>query len=155
MEARDALVAIRQIVVRRGMVPFADLEAHLALKKRAVTHGRSLNTEAIAVLESSVRSTPVDPGPFAYAPDGSKAYIALDGGDAVTATRALQIVTVQTGVVTTKPLGSPPSGVGILPGTSQAFIAQRHPLGRVSFVELVTDGMRTVTGFDLNSHVVN
>jgi len=35
-------------------------EAHLALKKRAVTHGRSLNTEAIAVLESSVRSIPVD-----------------------------------------------------------------------------------------------
>jgi plasmid stability protein len=30
------------------------------LKKRAATHGRSLNTEAIAVLESSVRSTPVD-----------------------------------------------------------------------------------------------
>lgn len=35
-------------------------EAHLALKKRALTHGRSLNTEAIAVLESSVRSQPVD-----------------------------------------------------------------------------------------------
>ena len=35
-------------------------EAHQALKRRAVTHGRSLNTEAIAVLESSVRSTPVD-----------------------------------------------------------------------------------------------
>jgi len=35
-------------------------EAHQALKKRAATHGRSLNTEAIAVLESSVRSTPAD-----------------------------------------------------------------------------------------------
>ncbi|HEY5042082.1 MAG TPA: Arc family DNA-binding protein [Verrucomicrobiae bacterium] len=35
-------------------------EAHRELKKRAVTHGRSLNTEAIAVLESSVRSVPVD-----------------------------------------------------------------------------------------------
>ena len=35
-------------------------EAHQALKKRAVTHGRSLNTEAIAVLESSVRCMPVD-----------------------------------------------------------------------------------------------
>ena len=35
-------------------------EAHKALKKRAVTHGRSLNMEAIAVLESSVRSQPVD-----------------------------------------------------------------------------------------------
>lgn len=35
-------------------------EAHQALKKRAATHGRSLNTEAIAVLEASVRSSPVD-----------------------------------------------------------------------------------------------
>lgn len=34
--------------------------AHQALKKRAATHGRSLNTEAIAVLEASVRSTPVN-----------------------------------------------------------------------------------------------
>ena len=35
-------------------------EAHQALKKRAATHGRSLNTEAIAVLEASVRSQPVN-----------------------------------------------------------------------------------------------
>jgi plasmid stability protein len=35
-------------------------EAHRELKRRAVTHGRSLNTEAIAVLEASVRSTPAD-----------------------------------------------------------------------------------------------
>jgi plasmid stability protein len=34
--------------------------AHQALKKRAATHGRSLNTEAIAVLEASVRSQRVD-----------------------------------------------------------------------------------------------
>ena len=34
--------------------------AHRELKRRAVTHGRSLNTEAIAVLEASVRSTPAD-----------------------------------------------------------------------------------------------
>ena len=35
-------------------------EAHRELKKRAATHGRSLNTEAIAVLESSVRSQSVE-----------------------------------------------------------------------------------------------
>lgn len=35
-------------------------EAHRELKRRAAAHGRSLNTEAISVLESSVRSTPVD-----------------------------------------------------------------------------------------------
>jgi DNA-binding beta-propeller fold protein YncE len=98
--------------------------------------------------------TPVDPGAFRYAPDGSKVYVALDGGDAVNATRAVQVVTTQTGVVETKQLGSPPSTVGILPGAAQAFVSQRHPLGRVSFVDLGTDAVRTVTGFDLNGQVV-
>jgi DNA-binding beta-propeller fold protein YncE len=104
---------------------------------------------------AKLQITAVDPGPFIYAPDGSKAYVALDGGDADTATRALQLVDVRSGVITTAALGSPPSSVGILPDAGQAFVAQRHPLGRVSFVDLVTDELRTVTGFDLNSHVVN
>lgn len=98
--------------------------------------------------------TPVDPGPFTYAPDGTKIYVALDGGDAPTAVRALQVVTTATGVVATKSLGSPPAAVGILPGAAQAFVSQRHPLGRVSFADLVSDAVRTVTGFDLNSQVV-
>jgi DNA-binding beta-propeller fold protein YncE len=99
--------------------------------------------------------TPVDPGPFHYAPDGTKVYVALDGGDAATATRAVQVVTTKTGVVITKSLGSAPDAVGILPGAAQAFIAQRHPLGRVSFIDLASDAVRTVTGFDLNSNVVH
>ncbi len=99
--------------------------------------------------------TPVDPGPFVYSLDGSKVYVALDGGDAATAVRAMQVVTTQTGVVTSKQLGSAPSSVGILPGADQAFVSQRHPLGRVSFLDLVSDGVRTVTGFDLNSNIVN
>lgn len=104
---------------------------------------------------AKLQLTPVDPGPFAYAPDGGRAYVALDGGDAVTATRALQIVAARTGVVQTLSLGSPPSGVGIVPGAGQAFVAQRHPLGRMSFVALVTGAVRTVTGFDLNSQIVD
>jgi len=103
---------------------------------------------------AKLQITPVDPGPFAYAPDGAKAYVALDGGDAINATRQLQIVTVQTGVVTTKNLGSPPSQVGILPVAGEAFVSQRHPLGRVTFVGLAGDGLRTITGFDLNSDIV-
>ena len=99
--------------------------------------------------------TAVDPGPFTYSPDSTKAYVALDGGDAATATRAVQLVSTQTGVVTTKALGSPPSAVGFLPDAGVTFVAQRHPLGRVSFVDLASDAVRTVTGFDLNSHVVN
>ena len=104
---------------------------------------------------AKLQLTPVDPGPFVYAPDGSRAYVALDGGDAVTATRALQVVTTQTGVVQTLPLGSPPSAVGIVPSAAQAFVAQRHPLGRMSFIALITGAVRTVTGFDLNSQIVD
>jgi DNA-binding beta-propeller fold protein YncE len=104
---------------------------------------------------AKLQITPVDPGPFAYAPDGRRAYVALDGGDAVTATRALQVVTTQTGIVETHALGSPPSAVGIVPGAQQAFVAQRHPLGRMSFVALTTGAVRTVTGFDLNSQIVD
>jgi len=103
---------------------------------------------------AKLQLTPVDPGPFVYAPDGTKVYVALDGGDAVGAVRALQIVQTQTGVVTGKQLGSPPAAVGVLPGVGQAFAAQRHPLGRITFVSLPTDAIRTVTGFDLNSDVV-
>ncbi len=103
---------------------------------------------------AKLQITPVDPGSVGYAPDGAKAYVALDGGDDVNAVRALQIVTTQTGVVATRALGSPPSSIGILPGAGEAFAAQRHPLGRVTFVDLATDAVRTVTGFDLNSDIV-
>ncbi|MDQ3369201.1 MAG: hypothetical protein M3680_27560 [Myxococcota bacterium] len=104
---------------------------------------------------AKLQITPVDPGPFSYSPDGRKVYVALDGGDLITATRSLQIVTTQTGVVITKPLGSPPSAVGILPGAGEAYVAQRHPLGRVTFLDLATNAIRTITGFDLNSDIVN
>ena len=117
------------------------------------SHGYSLVDLATGF--AKLQLTPVDPGPFAYAPDGAKVYVGLDGGDALTATRQLQVVATQTGVVLTKQLGSPPSAVGILPGAGQAFAAQRHPLGRLTFVNLASDAVRTVTGFDLNSDIVD
>jgi hypothetical protein len=104
---------------------------------------------------STLQLTPVDPGPFAYSGDGNKLYVALDGGDAATATRALEIVQAHAGVVTPVALGSPPSDVGILPAAGQAFVAQRHPLGRISFFAIPNDAERTVTGFDLNSQIVH
>jgi DNA-binding beta-propeller fold protein YncE len=104
---------------------------------------------------AKLQLTPVDPGPFVYAPDADHAYVALDGGDATGATRGLHVVATRTGVVNSVALGSPPSAVGIVPGAHQAFVAQRHPLGRMSFVALLSGAVRTVTGFDLNSQIVD
>jgi hypothetical protein len=104
---------------------------------------------------AKLQLTPVDPGAPAFAPDGTSAYLGLDGGDALAATRAVQVVSTRTGIVQTHALGSPPSSVGVVPVAGQAFIAQRHPLGRMSFVALATGAVRTVTGFDLNSQIVD
>src|SRR5258706_11939617 len=41
---------------------------------------------------AKVALTPVDPGAFAFAPDGSTAYLGLDGGDAENAVRRLQVM---------------------------------------------------------------
>ena len=55
-------------------------EAHVALKKRAATQGRSLNTEAIAVLEASVRSQPVNAKDLIARARAARAAMKFKGG---------------------------------------------------------------------------
>jgi DNA-binding beta-propeller fold protein YncE len=99
--------------------------------------------------------TPVDPGALAFAPTAPRAYLALDGGDTEGAVATLQILELDTGVVRSLQLGSPPDAVGVLPGAGVAFVSQRHPLGRVSFLPIAGGPVRTVTGFDLNSRIID
>jgi hypothetical protein len=104
---------------------------------------------------SKLQITPVDPSGFTFAPGAPRAYLMLDGGDADGATAAVQTIELDTGVVRTIQLNSPPSAIGVLPGAAKVFVNQRHPLGRVSFIDVTTGDVRTVTGFDLNSRVVD
>jgi hypothetical protein len=53
------------------------------------------------------------------------------------------------------PLASPPIAVGILPDARRAYIAQLHPEGRLTFVDLESGIARTLTGFELSSRVVD
>ncbi len=104
---------------------------------------------------AKLQITPVDPGTFAFAPGAPRAYLTLDGGDTDGSTWAIQTIELDTGVVRTIPLNSPPSAIGVLPGASKVFVNQRHPLGRVTFIGVSDGEVRTVTGFDLNSRVVD
>ena len=99
--------------------------------------------------------TTVDPGALAFAPDAPRAYLVLDGGDAEGALAALQTLELDTGVVRSMSLSSPPDTVGVLPGANVAFVSQRHPLGRVTFVAIDGGTVRTLTGFDLNSRIID
>ncbi len=52
-------------------------------------------------------------------------------------------------------LASPPIAVGVVEGAKRAFIAQQHPDGRLTFIDLDTGVARTLTGFELSSRVVD
>lgn len=52
-------------------------------------------------------------------------------------------------------LGSPPIAVGALVQAKRAFVAQEHPEGRLTFVDLDTGLARTLTGFELGARVVD
>lgn len=53
------------------------------------------------------------------------------------------------------PLASPPIAVGIVAAAKRAYVAQQHPEGRLTFVDLDTGIARTLTGFELASRVVD
>ncbi|PJB36530.1 MAG: hypothetical protein CO108_23125, partial [Deltaproteobacteria bacterium CG_4_9_14_3_um_filter_63_12] len=50
-------------------------------------------------------------------------------------------------------LGSPPVLIGALPAADRVYIAQEHPVGRISFIDVLTGRIQTVTGFELNSRI--
>jgi hypothetical protein len=42
---------------------------------------------------------------------------------------------------------------GIVPDANQAFVAQQHPEGRITFIDLASGKQHTLTGFELSSQV--
>jgi hypothetical protein len=51
-------------------------------------------------------------------------------------------------------LASPPMAAGFVGADGQAFVAQEHPEGRVTFIDPATGLVRTITGFELGASVV-
>ena len=109
----------------------------------------------IATGFDKLQITSADPGAFQFSTTTPRAYVLIDGGDDVGAVAQTHVIELDTGVVRPRNMSSPPETVGILPEAGMAFINQRHPLGRVSFIDVASDAMRTVTGFDLNSRIVD
>jgi len=104
---------------------------------------------------AKLQITEVDPDQFTFAGTAHRAYVTLDGGDAEGAVAAFQQIELDTGVVRTVELGSPPDAIGLLPDSNKIYVSQRHPLGRVSFVDVSTSLVQTLTGFDLNSQIID
>ncbi|WP_428263454.1 hypothetical protein [Haliangium sp.] len=117
------------------------------------SHGYSVFDTATGFAKLQI--TPVTPGPPAFARAAPRAYLTLDGGDADGAVTAVHVLELDTGVVRSERLSSPPETVGVLPEAGVAFVGQRHPLGRISFLPVADGPVRTITGFDLNSRIID
>jgi hypothetical protein len=52
-------------------------------------------------------------------------------------------------------LASPPIAAGMVAGARRAWIAQEHPEGRITFIDLDGGTARTLTGFELSARVVD
>lgn len=52
-------------------------------------------------------------------------------------------------------LASPPIATGILSERALGYVAQSHPEGRITFIDLSQGGARTLTGFELAAKVVD
>jgi DNA-binding beta-propeller fold protein YncE len=97
--------------------------------------------------------TSTDPGQAAFAPDSLSAYLLLN--NLATNIRAVQAIDLQAFQVEDITLGSPPAALGVISATKTIYVAQSHPLGRVTFISMDKNhGTKTVTGFELNSHII-
>ncbi|MFO0761498.1 MAG: hypothetical protein U0359_33775 [Byssovorax sp.] len=90
---------------------------------------------------------------LAIAPKGDRAIIA--GGDETSGVYQLAMASMPSLKVEKYPLASLPIAAGIVPLAKRGFVAQKHPDGRITFVDLVTGEARTITGFELTTQVVD
>jgi hypothetical protein len=96
-----------------------------------------------------------DAPPHAVALGVSQGLITVEGTDAngvkVHAVYLAQLPGFGTKQVT---LASPPLSAGLIPEDGLGFVAQSHPEGRITFLNLESGQPRTITGFELSSKVV-
>lgn len=93
------------------------------------------------------------PVSIAVAPAGHRALIAT--GDELNPAHRLYVASMPSLEVTKVTLASQPISAGIVAGANRGYVAQKHPDGRITFVDFDTGEIRTLTGFELASQVVD
>lgn len=90
---------------------------------------------------------------IAIAPAGHRAIVAT--GDETNPAYRLYVASMPSLEVTKVTLASQPISAGIVAGANRGYVAQKHPDGRITFVDFETGEIRTLTGFELASQVVD
>ena len=105
-------------------------------------------------LPPKIQGTDAPPMSVAIAPPPSKRALVTvrDDSKKVFAVHLARMPELQ---VDKLPLASPPLAAGMVPSAGRGWVAQKHPEGRITFVDLDDGSARTLTGFELGAKVVD
>ena len=103
-------------------------------------------------LPAKIVGTQAPPNAVALSPASDRAVVTVR--DDPSSTWGAYLARMPSLEVDEYPLASPPISAGVVAGAGRAWIAQSHPEGRITFIDLTTGQARTLTGFELGSRVV-
>jgi hypothetical protein len=153
--------APRDILLRAavlGVFPTPDA-AHAVVLHDALSEEGSRFPAAVSLVPIALDLPPKIVGldapvvSIAVSPAGDHALVAA--GDDQTGVYQLVLGSMPSLEVTKLALSSLPIAAGIVVGAGQGYVAQKHPDGRITFVELSSGQARTLTGFELATQVVD
>jgi hypothetical protein len=122
------------------------------------TNAGSTKGGAFSVVSAEAERAPkivgTDAAPMAvaFSPEGAQAVIATR--DLVKQRYGVYLVELDNLKQTFVSLSSPPLAAGIVPAAHRAFVAQAHPEGRITFIDLDDGSEHTLTGFELAAKVM-
>lgn len=135
------------VVIHRPQPDSTEADAY----ERAVDLAEGYTVVDLATGDRQLKLTgTLQPGEPVFAAGGAYAAVPLRGDEGV----GVDAIDRRTLVTSTLPLASAPEFAGPLSvDPDGVWITQVHPAGRISFVDLATHSVRTVTGFALHGEI--
>jgi hypothetical protein len=136
---------------------FAAPDARHAIALQATASGsrkRGAFSLVTAQMDRAPKIVGTDAAPMAvaFSPDGAEAVIATR--DLTQKLYGAYLIHLENLEENFLPLASPPLAAGMVPRAGRAFVAQAHPEGRITFLDLADGSSRTLTGFELAAQIV-
>jgi hypothetical protein len=142
-----------------AVFPTEDAQNAIVLHEKTVSRPGAFSVVPIAAgLPAKIVGTDAPPLNVALAPSNDRGVITER--DDIRKVYGVYVAKMPSLAVDRYPLASPPIAAGIVAGAKRAYVAQEHPEGRITFIDLTTDTggagrARTLTGFELSARIVD
>jgi len=126
---------------------------HQPVAQTSTTLPHAYSLVGLGSLQVKLQQLAVEPGQLLLTPDGDYGFLLLRHDQA--GVRSVAIIDLRTFIVDELGLGSPPTALGYASATDKVFVAQDHPVGRMTFIGVHDGTVKTVTGYTLNDEITD